>query len=320
MKRVLSILLMIVVLFGGGYWFYTAFAGCDVPIAYRVGDVDSRFGMSTDEVRNAISSAESMWEDGTDRNLFTYDPHGELVVNFVYDERQANTKKQEALKEVLDQKENMSDSVREQYETLLAKYDSLRASYQAQASAYEDTLAVYNKEVADWNTRGGAPKDVYARLQKTQATLTAEEDRLNALSADLNTLVKRINALGSQGNSLVSDYNSLVSTYNSEYSEGKEFTQGEYQDRVINIYEFTTQSELTVVIAHELGHALGIEHVESNTAIMYHHMKDQILKNGLTATDREAFIARCGTSAPTMAETLQILKKTLLGMLATLQS
>ena len=315
LKNGVTVLLMTAVLFGGGYWYYTALAGCIVPIGYRIGTVDSRFDISDEEVRNAISSAESMWEDGTDRNLFTADPEGELVINFVYDERQAAAEAQQEFETILDRKENMSETVKSEYENLTEQYETLRVSYEGQVTAYEKKLSAYNKEVADWNARGGAPKDVFARLQSTEESLSKEEDRLNTISGQINSLVRKINALSSRGNSLVTDYNSLVEEYNDTFAEGKEFTQGDHKDQVINIYEFTNEEELVIVLAHEMGHALDIEHVLNSKSLMYHHMKDQVLSEGLTSEDIAAFSASCGNKG-SMADTLQYLKETLFRLLA----
>jgi Matrixin len=315
LKRGLTIVLMAAILFGGGYWFYDALAVCKVPLSYRIGSVDSRFDISPEAVRNAVSGAESLWEDGTDRNLFTYSPEGELVVNFVYDERQAKTEKQEEFQELLDQKEGMSDTVKSEYEKLVSNYEDLRQAYENDVAAYEKKLTAYNREVSEWNTRGGAPKDVFERLEKTQDALGREEERLNTRSRELNTLVSRLNVLGSQGNSLVSDYNSLVTKYNDTFAEGGEFTQGEYSDGVITIYEFSTEEELLIVLAHELGHALGIGHVEGEDSFMYHLMGAQDAAGGLTEIDRGAFMTLCG-DAGTMADTLVYLRETLLSLLA----
>jgi hypothetical protein len=318
LKTTVSILLMTAVLFGGGYWYYTALAGCNVPISYQIGEVDPRFGISEDEVKNAVSGAESMWEDGTDRNLFTYSPEGRLVINFIYDERQELTNELDEYEELLDRKETMSDSVKVQYDTLVREYNALRTSYEASVDAYEAKLDDYNDEVAKWNARGGAPKDVYERLQSTKESLQDEEDRLQSRSRELNSLARKVNSVGSQGNSLVTDYNSLVNEYNEKFDGGKEFTQGDYEDDVINIYEFGDEDELVVVLAHEMGHALGIEHVEGEASVMYHHMEAQVLEDGLSEYDRTAFTQSCGAKGG-VSDTLEYLRKTLESLLRRFQ-
>ncbi len=305
MRKTIATVLAVALVFGGGYWYYTAFAGCDVPITYQVGSIDERFSISEDEARTAISTAESLWEDSTGRNLFTYDDDGEVVINFVYDERQERADEEEELREVLEQKEGMSDSVKAQYEKLLSEYEDLKVSYRNALSTYEARLVAYNEEVAEWNERGGAPKDVYTRLSETQEALSKEEKRLSGYITELNTLARNINNLGNKGNSIISDYNSLVNVYNDEFSEGDEFTQGDYTKGVINIYEFASSEELSLVLAHEFGHALGVSHVEGEASIMYHFMEVQKLIIGLTTEDLAAFDAVCGEST-TLGETLNL--------------
>ncbi len=321
MKIVSSALLTLIFIGSIGYWYQTVLAVCDVPLTYRIGTIDERFAIKEDEVRNAISSAESLWEDGTDRNLFTYDPKGEVVINFVYDDRQAAVDAEKKLEATLQKKETVSDSVRTEYETLVQNYEKLKASYESRVDAYDTKLRAYNAEVSDWNTRGGAPKDVFSRLETTKSELAREEKQLNTLAKELNTLVAKINALSARGNALVDDYNKLVDTYNDTFAEGKEFTQGEYQNGTITIFEFETRNELSIVIAHELGHALGLGHTEGGeTAIMYPVMGKQSSTIGLTAFDRALFQAECGAVDDSWTKSLLYIKQTLLEMLKNLRT
>lgn len=305
-----SVVLMITLLFGGGYWYYNALAVCNVPLSYRLGTIDPRFKITPEEAQNALSAAESLWEDGTDRNLFSQDPEGKLVINFVYDERQKRADERESFQSTLDKKEGMSDAVRSQYQNLLAQYEKLRNDLTAETDAYEAKLAAYNAEVARWNKQGGAPKDVFEHLSDTQAELSAEEKSLNAKVTELNAIVRKMNMLGDKGNSLISDYNSLAKEYNNRFSEGGEFTQGEYENRVINVYEFESKDELTVVLAHELGHALSLGHVPEETAIMHHTMGKQELSAGLTLPDRVLFEQQCGTES-SIPKLIQLLRSAL---------
>lgn len=290
----LTLLLMVALIFGGTYWYNVAKAVCPVPISYRIGSIDPRFNISYEEVRNAVSSAESMWEDATGKNLFMFDEGAEVSINFIYDERQAQTNEEERLREVLTETKDMNESIKTQYEKLLSNYQSLKKQFETRTEAYESKLDAYNREVADWNEQGGAPKDVYERLTRTQTELAQEQEILIGLTGKLNTLAKQMNTLSARGNSIITDYNETVDEYNSKFTESHEFTQGDYENRVINIYQFGTREELELVLAHEFGHALSLEHVTGETSIMYHLMGMQSLETKVTGDDLGEFTRVCG--------------------------
>jgi len=291
---------LVSILFGAGYWYYRAEAVCDVPIAYRIGTVDSRFGLSFEEVREHISNAESLWEDATGRNLFTYDETAKFSINFIFDNRQASANAEADLREVLEEHEWESQTVKEQYENLVSNYEYLKSDYEAQSATYEKRLQEHNAEVEKWNKEGGAPEDVYAELSNKQQALKKEQEQLNAIAYELNQLVREMNKISEKGNAIISDYNEVVEEYNTQFTEGKEFTQGDYRGDVINIYEYSSLEELDIVLMHEFGHALSLDHVEGEESVMYHFMEAQTLQEGLTSEDIEAFEATCGDEKSTL--------------------
>lgn len=294
MRSGFAILLIATVLFGGGYWYFEASAICDVPIAYSIGSIDERFNISVDEARTAVSAAESMWEDATGRNLFTYDETADFSINFVYDDRQQYTEAERDLREDLEERGSENDSLRQRYERLLDEYESLRASYEQQSAEYEQRLREYNAEVERWNEAGGAPEDVYEDLSERKEELSAEQERLNGVATELNQLINEMNAVASEGNLVLDDYNQIVEEYNERFSEDREFTQGDYQGEYINIYQYDSEDELVIVLAHEFGHALSVPHVEGQQSIMYHFMEHQSVEEGLTEYDVVAFEEICG--------------------------
>ena len=58
----------------------------------------------------------------------------------------------------------------------------------------------------------------------------------------------------------------------------------------IEIYDFETLEKFKVVLAHELGHLVGVEHVEAKGALMNPLMQDEQVKElFLTPSDIRAF-------------------------------
>lgn len=294
MHRTGLIVGLVVILAGAGYAYHVVRSKCPVPLSYAIGTIDERFELSYDEVRTLVSEVESHWEDATGRNLFSYDPDASFSINFVFDERQQRTVEEYTLREVLDRTESMSAALREEYESLLAEYETLRSAYDARVAAYENTLAVHNGEVAYWNTQGGAPPEMYERLNAQEEALQREREALNKLTGTLNALVDRVNALGKEGNEAVRDYNDQVAEYNNRFHEESEFTQGDYQSGRINIYQFADERELKLVLAHELGHAISLGHVDDPEAVMYYLMDGQGTELTLTQPDLAEFARVCG--------------------------
>jgi predicted RND superfamily exporter protein len=296
-RKGFTLTLLIVVLFGAGYFYYIAQAVCPAPITYKLGELDTRFNLTTQEARVALSEAESVWEDATGRNLFSFEDEGELTVNFVYDDRQEFITEEEEFKSKLNETENMSEDVNNTYDDLVAKYNELKESYTKRIEAYETQLRSYNEEVEKYNNQGGAPEKVYARLQTEKNKLDVEQRSLNELSNSLNALVKQINDIGEKGNLLLKTYNKGVEAYNKTYGKPREFTQGDYTENTIHIYTFKDRYELKTVLVHELGHALSLGHVEGEESIMHHLIGAQPQAAGLSENDLAEFNRVCGSTS-----------------------
>ncbi len=290
----LTTLLILSLLIAGGYWYRLKSSTCPAPLAYAIGTIDPRFHVSQTEVQALVSDAEATWEEGVGRDLFVYDPSAKLTINFVFDTRQELTQEELHLKEVLDQKEEVSSEIKEQYTALLSKYEDLKRSYEIRVKTYEEKLSAHNSEVAQLNGQGGAPPEVYVRLNAEQESLRIENQALGTLAKTLNGLVDSINTIGAKGNQTVKDYNTQVTEYNTRFDHEREFTQGDYYQGRINIYQFKDKSELRLVLAHELGHALSLGHVEGDTSIMYYLMGGQPKNVTLSPKDIGEFRQVCG--------------------------
>ncbi len=286
MRLGLLVLLLIATLFGSGFWYNQIDTVCKVPVRYRIGEVDSRFGTSEEEVKRIAEQAEAIWESEPSTELFVYDAEAKLPINLVFDERQENAELEAELREDLQAKEGMSESVGAQYEKLINEFRTLKKQYESRVVTYESSLKDYNSEVADWNSKGGAPEPVLNTLRESETSLKEEQTALEKLADKLNTIVNELNRIGARGNTLIGDYNTIVDEYNERFSEGHEFTQGDYKREAINIYQFDSEDELTIVLAHEFGHALALDHVENERSIMYRTMGAQEREEGITPEDK----------------------------------
>ncbi|MDO8619740.1 MAG: matrixin family metalloprotease [bacterium] len=308
MRRAINNILLLVIVGVGIYAYrgplllmwrevFSQYFPCEKPIAYSIGSFDARFGISKEEFLRVLAKTEGIWEKPITRELFVYVPNGKLKINLVYDYRQEATEKLQKL--------GLSvDDSRDSYNILAARFKTMKQEFETQQSAYkilvgdvEQRNDAYNAEVTRWNKRGGAPKDVYERLQEESASLKLAivgihtvEDELEKRRDDLNALVTVINQVANNINVSATEFNEIGK------ARGEEFTEGMYtSDRSgqkIDIYQFNDSAKLVRVLAHEFGHALSLEHVEDPKAIMYR--LNQGANTALTPADISALKLQCG--------------------------
>lgn len=271
---------------------------CEEPIAYTIGTLDRKFGLTQKEFLNALSQAETIWEGPLGMELFAYEPEsGKLLVNLIYDYRQETTDTLSDLGVVLEENETTYKVFQAEYAELKTTYESAKDVYNARAEAFNEINRAYEEAVEIWNDGPRTSRAQFNKLEKSRAALEAEAAALEILEARLNEAVGEINALVERLNRLAARLNLGVEAYNTiGGSRGESFTGGAYYsaegDRGIDIYEFSSRDKLVRVLAHELGHALGLDHNNNPEAIMYYLNEDDA--GVLSETDLSALKALCG--------------------------
>ncbi len=138
---------------------------CGKPVAYRLGPVDDRFGLSGDEVLAALGEAGALWEQGLGRKLFTYDARAQLTVTLVFDDRQQTTQGGYRLRSAMQDLQASHESVGKSYAEWLATYERRARNYELTYADYQQRAAAFNARVQDLTARGGASPETQAAVQ-----------------------------------------------------------------------------------------------------------------------------------------------------------
>ena len=268
---------------------------CRTPLQYSIGNIDPQFNVSSEQLKKIVGAAENIWEQEAQLDLLEYNPEANLKVRLVYDERQAATNAADLLQAGLKVLDSQRSSVDKQQNSLSREYDQKLIAFKDALSSYQDNLQKYNKDVAEWNKQDGAPEEEFQKLKKRKSELDVTFKSLKGDEKELNDLAKKNNSLINKENAIINSYNSAVMTYKSKYGGAQEFEKGIFDSSVgIVIYQFKEETDLKLTLIHELGHALGIGHVENSESVMYYMIGEQSLDNPkFTNEDTKAIKEAC---------------------------
>ncbi len=266
------LILLLLAFLVAGYATYSQAGQCEVPIEYKIGKFDAKFGINEREFHDAIEQASNLWGRAVNRNLFEYNPRGDLTINLVYDERQQQTERQIALEAGITRTKETADTLRPQISALQENYKAEDQHYSDRLAHFTDAQEDYNRRVDYWNSVGGAAGDEYRSLTEEKATLLSEQNSLEQERRQVNELADQFNMLVNKYNSLVEHTNATINAIKHIGLVGTEFEEGQYVvnggAKFIDIYQFRNRTHLILILAHELGHALGLVHNTNPNSIM----------------------------------------------------
>jgi hypothetical protein len=245
-------------------------APCSSPIAWRVGAVDERFGITPEEVVEVMELAEAVWESASGVDLFEHDETDGLPVNFVYDERQQTAQQNAQYRHDIEEGSETADELRRKYESASSRYEAAKKDFLKLQDAHGRRVDEYNREIAAWNRNGGS-SSTFDALEREKADIEREASVLEAGRVAANELAVKANRLSERYNEKAREINASIEAINA--TAGQEFKQARYLSNIrgaqIDVFEYLSRADLVHVLAHELGHALDLPHNSNEQAIMY---------------------------------------------------
>ena len=266
-------------------------APCSTPIPYTVGTIDPRFGTTKEAIVARLAEAADLWNTAAGKPVFAYAPDNlhAIPVNFVYDRRQETV----TLGKSIDSTEASQTAERAEIEAAQQVYLAAQQAYAAKIASFNTDSQAYAREVRRVNAAGGADRETYDRLQAEQAALKVRQTELNAQGTALNQQGDALQARIDAFNASVHSINAIVDTFNAtasgDFEEGQYVRGADGKER-IDIYAYKDQAELLHSLAHEFGHALGLEHNQNAASIMFPYNKEGV---DLSADDIAALKAAC---------------------------
>ena len=265
---------------------------CSTPISLTIGQIDEQFNVTTETLRGALESAVHEWNSATGRSLFVVREEGEVTINLLFDGRQDSINQLAA-------EERGIAAISEDLKARVQSHEAAATRIKTAVASWNNETESHNKRVEGMNSRAAAEvenQDDYAALQAEQNEISQVIGRLEESKRRLMLETELLNREAIALNEERETLNARIQSVHDRFPPTI-FTQGEHRRGLavneINIYTFYDIKEFYLVLLHEMGHALGLPHIEERPAIMYPVIEHGSDLSNLTPSDVQAALDMC---------------------------
>ena len=310
--KYLLLILVTIFMAAGVYIFQPISAGveayskrvpCSQPLRYTIGSIDPRFSVTKPELEQAVEAAVTAWNTGTKSDIIAKREgdavQGDIMVRLVYDERQDRTDREIRFRERIRSQQIRLDRQQLKHEKKREMFDQRSLDYQIFAEKTTAQLDELNQWIKEKNDRGGFMGTDLDKFKQLKSEVEDARENVRLKQQELDQLARSINVEMDELNEKFDAHNKMIVQYNEEFAGDLRFAKATYQKTsdggVVTVNQFMNDKELVLIIAHELGHALGISHLSKPESIMYSQMGGQQLNPTiqLTQTDIAAVKNLC---------------------------
>lgn len=257
-----TLLVFGIILLAGGYYYGSELTGsssCASQVTYSLGEIDADFNLDRERVAQLAMQAGDIWNQALGEEIYTYDENGPIKINFVYEQRQQE-------RDIVERRLNELDI---EYESLTELGDKINRK----VASYEREAKDLNSDIEYWNSRGGAPNNIYRDLRN-------RENKLDRQRRHVNDLINAFNDTQTDYELSADTVNNIISQKRNTMEEAGVFmSSGDGGPDLINIYVYDGDDSLKLLLVHELGHAKAGHVIDNNYSVMSLAMSNQQLEN-----------------------------------------
>lgn len=275
---------------------------CFEPVTWRIGTIDPRYDIERETLMQIMFEINKLWAEAAGTDVLAYSDSGDVAVNLIYSEDQQYTENEQRMSERINEMRKEYFSMRMNYQQKSRDFQQKLGEYNRLFSEYADNVEKYNRILSRLTSAGAVSRNEDEQLKDLKKEMEFLERELDPLEIEVNEEDEELTHLSKELNAYADEINEVIYQYKNRFSLFKTFHQAIYihvaDQKKINVYQFENPDKLRLVMAHEVGHALGLSHVDNPKAVMHFRMMQQNERElKLTDDDKREIQSLCATAS-----------------------